>query len=352
MSYILMEPEENLVGKVLGDDVVSDSGHFLLRKGMTLTTWHLQIIKNHQVKFVPILDQTPPLDLQISNIFRKKEELSQLYSANITSIKQLFQQSISNEVPSLQHFMKEYSPLLEKVIKGSSIFLELYHIKGFDEYTYRHSINVGLLSATIGRILNYPIETTIELGKIGFFHDIGKMKISNKIIQKEGPLTDEEFEEVKKHTIYGKEIIEQMDGADTVIQVAALYHHERLDGSGYPFGLEGDAIPMVAQIISVADAYDAITSDRVYREKYPPFHAIEELVNDVYRGKLNGNIVFPFVHHIVEGYVGNEITLSDGRRGTIIKLHYEELSRPLIIIDGEYLDLRIERSLSILDVMP
>ncbi|WP_307324080.1 HD-GYP domain-containing protein [Evansella vedderi] len=347
-----MNQDHKIIGRVLADDVISDLGHFLLRRGMVLSPWHLQILKIHKIEYVVLQDmEAPPLNIQIKNVFKNNEEVSNLYYENVMEIKSLFQQAISREIPSLQTFMKPFTPLLETVIKGSNILLELHHIRGYDEYTYRHSINVGLLAATIGKILKYPNEITMILGKVGFLHDIGKMKVSHQILNKKGPLTDQEYGEIKKHTIYGKEILESIEGTEQALKIGALYHHERLDGSGYPHNLRGKEIPFLAQIIAVADTYDAVSSDRVYRNKYAPLEALNELVKDVYNGRLNGEIVLPFVNHIMNGYMGNKVVLSDGRRGQIVHLHIDEIYRPLVMLDdGQCIDLRKHRTIAIVNV--
>ncbi|ADU29816.1 HD-GYP domain-containing protein [Evansella cellulosilytica] len=341
-----------IIGKVLANDVISDSGSFLLSKGMEITDSHVEILRKHEVEYIILEDNLPPIDIQLKHIF-KNEKLSSLYYDNLVEVKYLFLQAVSDRIPTLRTFMKPFTPLLDKIIHGKSVFLELHHIKGFDDYLYRHSLNVGMLAATIGKILHCKDETIVLLAQTGLLHDIGKMKIPSEILNKEGKLTTLEYNEVKKHTIYGKEMLEKISGTNEKLHLGALLHHERLDGSGYPFGMK-DKIPLVAQIISVADMYDAITSDRVYRNKYSPIEALTELVNEVYKGKLNGEIVFPFVEFIMKSYVGNKVLLSDGNYGKIIRLSIEELNRPLIELqDGTgYINLREKRNVTIENVFP
>lgn len=346
------EWNQTIVGRTIADDVISESGHFLLRKGMSITHWHLAILKNHQIEEIVLESQLEsPIEQQTKQIFAYKKVISEQYNETLIEVKKLFLEAISREVPSLQEFMVPFTPLLETVLKGPNIFLELRHIKGHDEYTYRHSINVGLLSATIGKILRLSNDNTLKLGEIGFLHDIGKMKVPLQILNKKGQLTAEEFEEVKKHPVYGRDILADMEGKDEAILNGTLYHHERLDGSGYPLGLTGGNIPFFTQVISVADTYDAISSERVYRQKYLPFDALNELVKEVFKGKLNGEIVFPFVDHILSGYIGHEVELNDGRRGQIVQMFREETTRPLIKIESQFIDLRVNRGLKLKEVL-
>ncbi|WP_158282136.1 HD-GYP domain-containing protein [Salipaludibacillus keqinensis] len=343
---------QSIVGRILADDIISSSGYILLRKGVILTHWHFPILENHLIEEVLIEEKMEaPVHKQLEKIFSNKRDILESYQESLIEIKKMFHEAISREVPTLQQFMKPFSPLLHKVLKGPNIFLELRHIKGHDEYTYRHSINVGLMAATIGKILHFTHENTIKLGEIGFLHDIGKMKISLQILNKQESLSIKEFEEVKNHTIYGKQMLEDMQRADQKIIEGALLHHERLDGSGYPLKLVKEQIPFFVQILSVADTYDAISSERVYRDKFSPFEALNELIKDVYRGKLNGEIVFPFVKHILDGYIGKEVMLTDGRRGVIVQLYIEEIYRPLIKISDQFVDLRKDRQIQIKEVL-
>lgn len=343
--------DQSIIGRTIAEDIISDSGHFLLKQGMILTHWHLTILRNHQIDYI-VLKEMPqePLDVQVQDIFKHRDNISMLYKESMTEVKRLFQVAISREVSSLQDFMKPFTPLLESVLKGPNIFLELRHIKGHDEYTYRHSLNVGLLSATIGKILMLSIDDILQLGRVGFLHDLGKMKVSPQILNKETELTKIEFDEIKKHTIYGKEMIAMMPGANEEMEYGAMCHHERLDGSGYPYGLTGDQIPFLSQIVAVADVYDAISSDRVYKEKHGPLEALDELLNEVYKGRFNSEIVIPFVEHILQGYIGNEVLLDDGTKGRIVQLYKEELRRPLLKVGEEFIDLRKKRDLNIHEI--
>jgi len=154
--------------------------------------------------------------------------------------------------------------LLTKVMLDQSIETLAYTIDAKDKYTKGHSSRVAKYSRMIATILNKSEEECREVYLAGLLHDIGKISISGKIINKPGKLSDEEFEIIKKHPVYGEKILQKMKSIP-YLQTGALYHHERYDGKGYPNGLKGEEIPELARIIAVADAYDAMTSYRSYR---------------------------------------------------------------------------------------
>ena len=145
-----------------------------------------------------------------------------------------------------------------------------------DRYTNGHSFRVSEYSVALARKLGWSEEEVQELEREALLHDIGKIGVPDAVLNKPGRLTDEEFEVIKSHTTVGRTILEGLDGMEKTAEVAA-YHHERFDGRGYPEGRKGKDIPKHARIISIADSYDAMHSDRVYRKALPDDVIREEL---------------------------------------------------------------------------
>jgi len=146
-----------------------------------------------------------------------------------------------------------------------------------DSYTKGHSENVGRISAMIAKEMGYSVTEVKNIEWAGLVHDIGKILISKKILNKEGVLTADEYTQIKKHTIWGYEVLVSSDELKD-IAVYMRHHHERWDGMGYPDQLKGKEIPRVSRIIGLADSWDTMRSDRIYRKKLPIEIAIEELV--------------------------------------------------------------------------
>ncbi|MBR0124881.1 MAG: HD-GYP domain-containing protein, partial [Treponema sp.] len=146
-----------------------------------------------------------------------------------------------------------------------------------DKYTHGHSTRVAEYSKQIAILAGKSKEECDEIYYAGLLHDIGKIGVPRNIINKEGRLTDEEFAEIKKHPVMGNQILSSI-GESPYLSIGAHYHHERYDGRGYPEGLKGTDIPDIARIIAVADAYDAMTSKRSYRDPIPQQKVREEIV--------------------------------------------------------------------------
>lgn len=169
-----------------------------------------------------------------------------------------------DEVDEIQQEHARKSELHSKEMLDQAIETLAYTIDAKDRYTKGHSSRVAKYARMIGSVYGKTEEECRQIYLTGLLHDIGKISISGKIINKPGRLTDEEFEEIKKHPANGAKILEKMRTIP-YLQDGAKYHHERYDGKGYPQGLKGEEIPELARIIAVADAYDAMTSYRSYR---------------------------------------------------------------------------------------
>ena len=157
-------------------------------------------------------------------------------------------------------------------------FRLLYKLKQIHPHTYAHSINVSNHSVILGKKLNLNVHDLEILQFDGLFHDIGKLKIPESILKKPGKLTDEEFEEMKKHPIYSVELLKAAGIMNVDVLKTILYHHERPDGKGYPEGLLKCKIPDLSRILTVTDAFDAMMSNRCYRKGLKLAEAKQELI--------------------------------------------------------------------------
>lgn len=149
-------------------------------------------------------------------------------------------------------------------------------IEANDPYTKGHSERVSELTLALGKELGFPERELQKLQYVALLHDVGKIGISESILNKPGTLTEEEYEEIKRHSAIGAEILEKIQFLSNKSEII-LYHHEKYDGSGYPAGLKGTEIPVEARILSIADAYNAMTTSRPYRNAMTPAAAVEEL---------------------------------------------------------------------------
>ena len=183
----------------------------------------------------------------------------------------------------------------------------------------------------------------------GLFHDIGKLLVPYSIISKPGKLSDQEFATIKKHPSLGYQLLLSQD-VDDHVKNAALMHHERNDGSGYPLKLKGNQIDPYARIVAIADVYDAMTAARCYRGPLCPFRVIEMFEVEGFQ-KYDVSILLPFLENVVNSCLQNRCLLGDGRKGTIIYINKDKLSRPIVQCGGEYVNLADQPDLEIVRLL-
>jgi len=182
-------------------------------------------------------------------------------------------------------------------------------------------------------------------------HDIGKISITLDILNKPGKLTEEEMAVMKTHPTNGYQFLLQYSQLADDVKQGVLHHHERNDGSGYPEGLVENQISYYGKIIAIADIYDAMTTDRVYRKKLTPFQVAETLVEEMYQ-KLDPELCLIFLDNIGNSLLNSIVSLSNGQRGEVVYLHNTPIIRPIIrLMDGTLLDLDKNRGIRILEVI-
>ena len=176
----------------------------------------------------------------------------------------------------------------EAVLRSLALMIEAR-----DAYTDGHCQRLARYATELGLLMNLPEDDLAALGRGGYFHDIGKIALPDAILQKPGPLSPVEFEQVKQHPVVGDRLCGDLR-ALTRVRSIVRHHHERLDGSGYPDGLSGDAIPLLAQIIGIVDVYDALTTNRPYRAAVSSEEAFAALAEEVRRGWRRADLVEAF----------------------------------------------------------
>lgn len=270
------------------------------------------------------------------------------YTQSSKDLKSTLSSVISaGNTPSIDELRQTAKTLLTKTTNSIEMFDMLHNMRSVDDSIYAHSLNVALISGLLGKWLKLPKEELDLLILAALLHDVGKAKIPADILNKPGKYTDEEFDLVKQHPIMGYQILLTHTSLDPRVKYAALMHHERCDGSGYPNGAKGTEIDDFAQIIAIADVYDAMTAARSYRAPLCPFQVIEAFEKEGLQ-KYNPKYILTFLEHIAMTYQNNRVLLSDGRGANIIMLNKQNLSRPIVQVDdGSCIDLSYTPELSI-----
>lgn len=230
-----------------------------------------------------------------------------------------------------------------------NMIMMLQNLEDMDNSTYAHCVNVSLLASMLGEKLGLSKEEIKTLSIGGLFHDIGKLKIPERIIQKPERLDDKEFAIIKRHPMEGYKLL-RYKGFSEDILMCVLQHHERCDGTGYPYGAKRDQINKYARIVAIADVFEALTSNRVYRDALSPFDAMRIFEEERYE-KYDIGYLLTFLEYVVEVYTGMDVRLSDGSIGKIILSNDKDLSRPLIETENGFIDMSKKKDLSIKEIL-
>lgn len=256
----------------------------------------------------------------------------------MNSLKEYFDILLSGNYFGPKELVAEVSGMIKPGQTTVDFFDMLHNTRSSDDSVYAHCVNVALISRMIGKWLKCSEEELDMLTLAGLLHDIGKTKIPSEILNKQEKLTDEEFKLLCSHSQLSYDILNRLP-FDPHIKNAALMHHERCDGTGYPNHLTTDDIDDCAHLIAIADVYDAMTAARTYRAPLCPFQVISEFEKDGLQ-KYKPKYILTFLEHIASTYQSNHVLLSDGRAANIVLLNQNNLSKPLVQLDsGECIDL-------------
>lgn len=328
-------------GVMLGKDIFTYDSQLLLNKGTIITKEHLESFAARNIKEVFIWEASP----------RQKSEkaFQDVFTSSLGVVKSFMLEAKLGKPLDADEINQTVDFLLEQVFDVNDVFRQMRLMKEKDDYLFTHSVNVSLLSILIGRWLKCDQDTLRLLGLAGLLHDIGKVFIDDAILKKPDKLTTEEFEEMKKHSILGYNLVSEYDWILEDVAKAILLHHERADGSGYPMGMTGSS-NFLASVVAVADVYDALTSDRIYSAKSSPYTAAELLWEESF-GKLDPKITKVFCDKITNFYVGNEVILSNGLKGVVIYIDACQPTRPTVMVGDDFINLVENRNINILEII-
>ncbi len=336
-------------GMVVAKDVYGPNDKIILEKNTVLTD--LLIIKLDLYGILSIYIEEasdkatafvrPNYKESYNERIRNSEEFKKFrknYNIQVENLKDTLNNVITRNAPLNVDELLEHSLQIAADVNGHVHLLDMLHnMREYDDSTFSHCLNVGLICYIFANWLKLSQEEVELATACGLLHDIGKLLISIDIIQKPGKLTEEEFHEMQKHPAAGYKLLVSQHVDENIFN-AALMHHERCDGSGYPFKLKENQINRYAKIVAIADVYDAMTSARVYRDALCPFKVIEIFEEEGFR-KYDVNYILTFLENVVNSYIRNRCLLSDGREGDIIFINKHKLARPIVQCGTEYVDL-------------
>lgn len=334
-------------GMICGKRLLGGAGELLLNSGAIIHTSYIERIKELGYSGIYIEDDLSK-DIEIVEIIN-----DDLRFRTVKTIKNAFitinngKKISSSSIKTINTLVND---IVENIMSSKHLMVNMVDLKVFDDYTFFHSVNVGILSIVIGTALNLNKSQLHNLGLAAMLHDIGKIFAPKEILNKPGKLTKEEFEIIKAHPLKGYEYLKDMFEIPVSSYIGVLHHHERYDGVGYPSLISGEQISLFGRIITVADVYDALTSNRSYRGAILPSDAAEFIMGGS-DSSFDPLIVSTFIQKIAPYPIGTCVLLSDGKIGIVVENYGDCCLRPKIKIvkhgkeevEPYYLDLRSDR---------
>lgn len=332
--------EDLLVGDRLLSNVFNPSGLHVLSGDTVLSAEDIEKLHKHQIEYVDIAFRELHEAPFTNNPYVEQlvQQAGPKFESAVKGMKELFEQVREDGYLEPSSVDQSFDPLIGNIQTEPDFVGLLLLLTNQDDYTYQHSVQVGMIAYTIARWLGKSEEEAGLIGKSGYLHDIGKCKVDPDILNKPSTLTKEEFEAVKGHTTYGYSILTRSLPRTPEYSLVALQHHERLDGSGYPRGLTEEDIHEYARIVAVADIYSAMISSRVYSRKRDLLFVLREL-HRLSFSQLDPVIVHTFIENMIPNFISKRVIMNDGKTGTIIMNNPHDPFRPLVRIMGEFIDL-------------
>ena len=338
--------EKLVPGMALGQTILNDKMVVILSAGTLLTHAHITRLKYLNIPSAYIKDG---FDFSqnyraVEIIFNKENAFVKKYNDIVAEASDLFVNEAKGKGEVVETVGEAVKESLAPTVRESGVIDYLYTLSNISDNIYHHSVRVAVMSGVIGKWLHFSDKKINDLILAGFLHDIGKtMMPKNLISRRPGKLKPEEYEIYIQHTINGQDILSDKNNISDGVRAAALQHHETMDGAGEPFGVSGDEINEYARIVSVANLYDNITTEREGEVKQTPFDAVEFIGKNMF-STLDARICVPFISNIQNSFLGSKVGLTDGRQGVIVYYPDGYSSLPMIRIDDDtILDLNDER---------
>ena len=315
-------------GMVLAKAIYGADGQLLLNKGVELKGMYIAGLQRMDIQYVYVYD---PLmegveDVQVVSEVTKYEAVKIMRNtfdglkANGLDYGQLVDSGFFNTVEKL----------VEEVLANRDIVYNLDNIRFTDDYTFTHSVNVCILSLLVASGLQLSRSALKEVAVGALLHDVGKLWVDETILKKKGSLTPAEFDQIKRHPLFGFDILSEQDNISANSIKIALQHHERCDGSGYPYQLQKEEIHQYSRLVMIVDVYDALTADRPYRKALPSFKAIELIMS--FKRAYDAEMLRTFLDHIAVYPLGTALRLNNGDLGLVVKNHKGRPFQPVVRI--------------------
>ncbi len=304
-------------GMKTGRAVYDTKGMLLLNTQVDIKAKYIQYLKMLGISSIYIEDKIIP-DVSIEDVILDETRMkAQTVVRDIlVNIEKQPQKALPRVLFTNSGISEVVDSIVDQLLQNQNLIINLSDIRTSDGYTFSHCVNVAVLAVTAGIALKYSRSRLNELALGTLLHDLGKARVSVELLNKNGSLTADEYNEIKKHPRLGYEMIKLQDFIKSTSCMAVYQHHERINGKGYPEGLIDNQIHPFARVAAVVDVYDALVADRPYRKAMPPHKALEILESG--SEEYDMDVLYNFIKHVAAYPIGNIVGLSSGEVGVVV----------------------------------
>lgn len=328
-------------GMIIDQAIIDKSGRILIARKTVLDQFLLDALRKMGVPGIYVREgeEDPDEEIDVApETLEKIEKLKVADKAKVTlsaSVKERVSTGIQflysdTTSPSFSNTASNIAQnLMQAITENDAVAMNIDALKVSDEYTFKHSVDVATMGMIIARKSGLSEKDVYQVGVAGLLHDVGKSQIPNEILNKAGKLTEEEFSIMKKHTVFGYNILKEKSDLPTEVVAGVLQHHEKINGRGYPLKLTEKQISPYAKVLSVADIYDALVTERPYKKGFSPHDALEMIM--ALTDELDLNYMRSFIETVILYPVDSVVTLSNGERAKVVQNTPQYPMRPKVV---------------------
>ncbi len=327
-------------GAIIDQSIVDRTGRILIARGTTLDDYLIEALLKLGITSIytregeedPEDENVSPQTLETIEKLkvpdRAKVQLSESVKARVSEgIQYLYSNTDSDSFSDTANNIA--NDLMKAITDNDAIAIDINTLKVSDEYTFKHSVDVATMAMVIARKYGMSKKEVFEIGVSGLLHDLGKSQIPLEILNKAGRLTEEEFAVMKQHPVIGYKVLLEKNNVSKAITMGVLQHHEKISGQGYPMGLAGQQICPYARILSVADVYDALVTERPYKKAFSQQDAIELIMSMT--PDLDIRVIESFMKSMILYPVGCTVQLSNGEKARVVENDSHYILRPKVV---------------------
>ena len=329
-------------GMVIDQSILDSTGRILVARKTVLDDYIINSLRKLNITGVYIREGEEEQEIETKNISPATLKTIEREMKN-DRVKVTLSESVKERVATGMQFMFNNpkdaemmnaansisGELMKAISQNDAIAVDISAVKVSDEYTFKHSVDVASIAMIMAKQCNMSDKSVYQVGLAGLLHDLGKSEIPNEILNKPGRLTDEEFAVIKKHPIYGYNLIKDKTELSPEILLGVLQHHEKINGKGYPMGVTDNKLTPFARLLSIADIYDALVTERPYKKGFTPRDSVEMIM--AMTGELDIKFIKVFMESVILYPVDSYVKLSNGELGKVVENVVGYPTRPKVV---------------------